>query len=108
MAQINVYLFEECDYVATPWEIEETLGWYNELTGVSVAKGYAELIDQKSEGMWDEISIEEAMGKVVTGDKIFGNLGYINGQLCVCRSFNDVVKGMEDMSEPEIIASTEY
>jgi len=108
MGNIDVYLFDDCDYVATPWEIEETVEWYNQLTGVLVCEDYAEFIDIKKVGMWEEISIEDAKGKVLTGDCVFGNLGYFAGELCIYKSFYEVLKNMDALCEPEIIASREF
>ncbi|PKM61653.1 MAG: hypothetical protein CVU99_02520 [Firmicutes bacterium HGW-Firmicutes-4] len=107
MAEINVYLFDECDYVASPWALKETQEWHNKLTGA----GYEcdpEVVNIKTCGMWKETSGELEKGKVVTGDKIFGNLGYFAGTLCVYTSFDDEIKQLGDIDEPEIIASTEY
>ena len=103
--EINMYLFEECDYVASSLDQEETIEWYKELTG---AGDCWEFIDKKTSGFWDEISIEEAKGKVITGDKVFGSLGYFHGSLCIYKSFNDAIKELGEIIEPIIIASTEY
>lgn len=103
--KINMYLFDECDYVASPLDYEETVEWYKKLTG---AGDCWEFVDKKTNGFWEEITMEEAKGKVITGDKVFGNLGYFHGVLCVYKSFNDAIKKLGEMKEPEIIASTEY
>ena len=108
MSEIKLYLFDECDYVASPWEIEETIEWYNELTGVLVANEYAELIDIEAVGFWEEVTMEEAKGKVLTGEKAFGNLGYFGHSICVYRSFFEIIKNLGDIGEPENIASTKY
>ena len=84
MNKINIYSFDECDYVASPWGVAETQKWYQELTGAGEEE--PELVDQKTKGFWDEVPMEEVKGKVITGNKVFGNYGYVGNTICIYRS----------------------
>ena len=57
---------------------------------------------EKARTKMKEHNKTEAKGKVITGDKVFGNLGYFYGNVCIYKSFEDAIKTLKDKDSTNI------
>lgn len=87
MDNIKVYKIGDCDWIATKWSLEETLKWYQSFTDI---EEYC--LEDVEEISLDNLLYDEDGNKYTFESIIIENLE----------------DGSEDLSEPFIIASTEY
>jgi len=120
MSEIKVYKMDEYNWVATKWNLEDTLKWYEDLEEIDdkFTKEDIKNIQEcnlETDGMWWEAT-EKDIEKL--GDKeelcfnpnelTFGDIKYINFEVCKYISLRQALEYDGDFSEPYIIASTEW
>lgn len=118
----------ECDFIASPWDFEETIDWYRKEIGYKPNDTLdIEPVDIRTEGLWVPIEendndfetlsylfMLEDFKELIRGntkDK-FNNVRIIDGELNTFISYEDYcnlyLKSGNLMKKPEIIASTEF
>lgn len=115
MSEIKVFKMNDMDYMATPWDKEKTLEFYKIEYGCDIELDDMEEQDIENDGMFNEISIEEAhalLNKLASGEKVNGKktleFNHHAGDLFVWVTFKTELDGYKEITEPFVICSTEY
>ncbi|WP_252225180.1 MULTISPECIES: hypothetical protein [unclassified Clostridium] len=124
--ELKVYKLNDYEWYITPWNITDTLKWYNEEFEDNIIKEDIIESNLNTEGMWweteDKNDIErlgdydEIIGieKTLEGTKrkiCFGNLMRKEGEIYKYIPFREVIKHYylnSILTEPEVIATTEW
>lgn len=123
---LTVYKMNDYEWYITPWNLEDTLKWYNKEFEDDLTKEDIEECNLDTEGMWWETKDRNDIERLGNADEIigiektpkgtkrkvhFGNLMRHEGMICKYTSFREVIKNNylnEPLKEPEVIASTEW
>lgn len=112
---LKVYYDGDCNWYATPWNLDKTLEWVEEVTGISSEELELEEMDLDNEGMWYETTEKkdyEALGEYK--EKYFGGIGDLRRSIedekniDKFTSFREVIRKQGTTEKPYIIATTEY
>lgn len=119
----EVYKLNDYDYYITPWDLEDTIDWYNEEYEDEISIDDIEICNLDSEGMWVETTDSNDIDRLGESDEListytkegisipeFGDLmrGY-DGAIYKFTSYREVINKNyidNELSEPEVIAST--
>lgn len=121
----KVYKLNDYEWYITPWNLSDTLNWYNKEFGDDLTTNDVEESNLDLEGMWWETQDKEDIERLGDSDEIitiektptgtkrsvcFGDLMRKDGDVYKYTSFKDVIKIYynESIEEPEVIATTEW
>lgn len=125
-----IYKLNDYEWYITPWDITDTVNWYNGQFEDNITIDEVELIsiEKENEGLWMETADTEDINKLGDSDELVstvintdgkriikpkvGNLMKgLDGQILKFTSFKDVVEKYyleNPLKEPELIASIDY
>ncbi|WP_252251274.1 hypothetical protein [Clostridium sp. VAP52] len=124
--ELKVYKLNDYEWYITPWDLEDTLKWYNEEYEDNVIKEDIIESNLDTEGMWWETEDKNDIEKLGNYDEIigvektsegtkrkiyFGNLMRKDGEIYKYIPFREVIKNYylnAILTEPEVIATTEW
>lgn len=119
----KVYSFDGIDSVVTKWNLEKTKEWYEKFTGTDTNEINIKEIDIEKEGYWDCESLTEEDKNILDvicnteyteikkqgNKKSLGDLNCRYGDYFKYISYKEgILRYYTDMTEPLIIASTEF
>lgn len=103
---LAVYKMNDYEWYITPWNLEDTLKWYNEEFEDDLTKEDIEEANLDTEGMWWETTDKKDLDELGDSDEIIGIEKTIKGTRRKVRFGNLMRK--EGLKEPEVIASTDW
>jgi len=117
--EYKVYKMDDYSWVATPWDFDKTVEWFQELTGEKMDDDQISDIkecDVDKDGMWDEVTNDVNHEQLGDLKELFGNddkprLGEYRkhySDIYLYVSFREQIKRSGEPSEPFEIASTEF
>lgn len=123
---LSVYKMNDYEWYITPWNLKDTLDWYNKEFEEELTESDIEECDIDKEGTWWETNDKKDIEELGDSDELihiektekgtkrsvqFGDLLRHSGMICKYTSFRDVIKdnySNEELKEPDVIASTDW
>lgn len=126
MESLKVYKLNDYEWYVTPWNIKKTLEWYNKEFGDDLTEDNVEERDLYNDGIFlltedeDDISDLEGKDELISYIKVdgnwkqspqFGDLIRMDGMVykyCSLKVAIEELYGDKELTEPEVIASTDF
>lgn len=106
---IRVYKMDDFSWIATPYNLKETIKWWEEEFGEEVENIHDIIECPLTDTMWMEISDNKPLTEIAIGQEYkIGDVKLIYGSRIKKVTYEMFIEMQGDIQEPFVIASTEY